>query len=194
MIDAEDLDRPDVPLVGLYRGVVMDRSDPLTLGRVRVRIPGLIDEGSAWALPLGTVGGGDTERGFYAVPELDAEVGVLFHRGNIDEPHYLCGNWGRQRDGSVDVPTTVKEQTLEDAPNVRSFETPYFELSFDDNTSEQAFALRHKATGTQMIIDGQTGSLSITSLGNMLVEATGILALNGLVVTINGKVAGLGSV
>lgn len=40
---------------------------------MRVKVPGLVEPASAWAFPLGTVGGG-------------AEGGVLFHQGDIGHP------------------------------------------------------------------------------------------------------------
>lgn len=52
---------------------------PKGFGRVRVRIPGLIEPASVSAFPLGTVGGGSERCGFFAVPEKGAKVGVLFH-------------------------------------------------------------------------------------------------------------------
>ena len=91
---ARDIDDATQHL-GLYVGEVVDRADPEGLGRVRVRIPGLIEPASAWAFPLGTLGGGTDRRGFFAVPERGAEVGVLFHQGDVDHPFYLAGHWGK---------------------------------------------------------------------------------------------------
>jgi hypothetical protein len=80
-----ELDDNEIPHIGLYIGVVVKRDDDEKLARVKVRIPGLIEPMSAWAFPLGTVGGGSDARGFYAVPEEGAEVGVLFHQGDVDQ-------------------------------------------------------------------------------------------------------------
>src|SRR6185503_13488238 len=88
----DDFDAPDQRLLGLHVGHVVDRADPLKLGRVRIRIPGLIQAASAWAFPLGTLGGGSDRRGFFAVPEDGAEVGVLFQEGDVERPYYLSGH------------------------------------------------------------------------------------------------------
>ena len=76
---AGEFDTDDPRYTALYIGEVVDRDDPEGLGRVRLRIPGLVDPASSWAFPLGTVGGGSDRRGFFSVPEKGAEVGVLFH-------------------------------------------------------------------------------------------------------------------
>lgn len=76
-------DDGELRLDGLHVGEVVDREDPEGLGRVRVRIPGLVEPASAWAWPLGTLGGGSDRRGFFCVPEKGAEVGVLFHQGDV---------------------------------------------------------------------------------------------------------------
>ncbi|MCA2977361.1 MAG: hypothetical protein INH37_03670, partial [Myxococcaceae bacterium] len=70
----DDIQRNDTLRLGLYVGYVTDRNDDAQLGRVRVCIPGVIEPESAWAWPLGTVGGGSKDRGIFAVPEKFAEV------------------------------------------------------------------------------------------------------------------------
>ncbi|MCP4607052.1 MAG: hypothetical protein GY847_42155, partial [Proteobacteria bacterium] len=79
---------------GMHLGYVTDREDPEQLGRVRVCVPGLLEPHSAWAWPLGTSGGGSKNRGFFAVPEVGADVAVFFARGNLDRPHYLSAHFG----------------------------------------------------------------------------------------------------
>ena len=53
---AGEFDTDDPRYTALYIGEVVDRDDPEGLGRVRLRIPGLVDPASSWAFPLGTVG------------------------------------------------------------------------------------------------------------------------------------------
>jgi len=76
---------------GVYEGYVVDRDDPQQDGRVRVRIPGMIDDRSAWARPRG---GGSKRWGKVAVPPDEADVLVQFINGDIDRPIYEPFDFG----------------------------------------------------------------------------------------------------
>lgn len=162
-------DESDVRYPGLYLGEVIDNADPDGLGRVRVRIPGLVEPASAWAFPLGTVGGGSDRRGFFVVPEKGAEVGVLFHQGDVDHPHYLCGHWGKPG-GQTEVPEPVRGLPKDQVPQVRAFETPRFLLVFDDRSGSEKALLRDKTTGDQVVLDAAAG-ISIKSTAKVAVDA-----------------------
>ncbi len=84
---------------GLYMGKVVDRSDPDLNGRIRVQIPGLIDDRSAWAIPRG---GGSPLWGVVAVPPIDADVYIQFINGNIERPVYEPADFG-VRDGDREI-------------------------------------------------------------------------------------------
>src|SRR5690242_7993094 len=139
----DDFDVPDHRLLGLHIGHVVDRADPLKLGRVRVRIPGLIQDASAWAFPLGTLGGGSDRRGFFAVPEDGAEVGVLFHEGDVDRPWYLAGHWGLPG-GATEIPGPARELSKTETPQIRALETRRFVLAFDDRAGHEALRIEDK--------------------------------------------------
>ncbi len=183
---AGEFDTDDPRYTGLYIGQVVDREDPESLGRVRVRIPGLIEPASAWAFPLGTIGGGSDRRGFFAVPEKDAEVGVLFHQGDIDHPFYLCGHWGKLEAGT-EVPEPVKDLGKEDAPQVRSFETGRFLLVFDDRSGKEALLIKDKKSGDQVEFDGAAMGITIKGTSALLLKADGLVSIEGASVQINGR-------
>jgi uncharacterized protein involved in type VI secretion and phage assembly len=148
-----EFDDGEVRHTGLHIGVVVERDDDELVGRVKVRVPGLIEPASAWAFPLGTVGGGSDARGFFAVPEVGAEVGVLFHQGDVDHPFYLCGHWGKP-DGKTEVPTPVRGLSKSDAPQVRAFETKRYLLTFDDRSGHELLAITDKSTGHKIELKG----------------------------------------
>ena len=106
----DDLETDDLRLHGVFMGVVTDRRDPEGLGRVRVTVPGLLEPHSAWARPLGTVGGGSKDQGIFAVPEVGAEVAVFFEQGQIDAPLYLCAHCGKP-DAGNEVPEEARLDT-----------------------------------------------------------------------------------
>jgi len=87
------------PHYGLYMGTVIDREDPDGDGRVRVQIPGLIDEKSAWAKPKG---GGSALWGFVRVPPKGADVYVQFINGDLERPVYEPADYGT-KDGEREM-------------------------------------------------------------------------------------------
>src|SRR5512133_1668407 len=151
----DDIERDDTKLFGLYVGYVTDRRDPEKLGRVRVCIPGVIEPESAWAWPLGTVGGGSKDCGFFAVPELGAEIGVFFDRGNVDHPHYISSHWGKPN-GKSELP----EEAQKDPPENRVIATKTFRVELDESEGCRKLRLTNKKTGDHIVLDAETNSLS----------------------------------
>ncbi len=183
---AGEFDTEDPRYTGLYIGQVVDQEDPEGLGRVRVKIPGLVEPASAWAFPLGTVGGGSDRRGFFAVPEKGAEVGVLFHQGDVDHPYYLCGHWGKP-DGQTEVPEPARDLSKEETPQVRAFETGRFLLAFDDRAGKEALLIKDKRSGDQIEFDGAGMGMTIKATSALLLKADGIISIEGTSVQLNGR-------
>lgn len=183
---AGEFDTDDPRYTALYIGEVVDREDPEGLGRVRVRIPGLIDPASPWAFPLGTVGGGSDRRGFFSVPEKGAEVGVLFHQGDVDHPFYLCGHWGKPN-GQAEVPEPARNLSKEEVPQVRAFETGRFLLVFDDREGKEAFLIKDKKSGDQIEFDGAAMGITIKATAGLVLKADGLVNIEGAAVQINGR-------
>jgi uncharacterized protein involved in type VI secretion and phage assembly len=179
-------DEDEVRYPGLYIGEVVDRDDPEGLGRVRVRIPGLVEPASAWAFPLGTVGGGSDRRGFFSVPEKGAECGVLFHQGDVDHPYYLCGHWGKPN-GEAEVPEPARGLPKEEAPQVRAFETGRFLFVFDDREGKEALVVKDKTSGDQIEFDGAGMGITIKATSALLLKADGVVSIEGASVQIQGR-------
>jgi uncharacterized protein involved in type VI secretion and phage assembly len=178
----------DPRYTGLHIGHVVDRVDPERLGRVRVRIPGLIEPASAWAFPLGTVGGGSDRRGFFAVPEKDAEVGVLFHQGDVDAPYYVCGgHWGKPG-GATEIPSPARGLSDAETPQVRAFETGRFVLVSDDRGGKETLRIQDKTSGDQIEFDGLGMGITIKATSALILKADGLVSIEGATVVINGRV------
>lgn len=175
----------DPRFVALYRGVVTDNADPLKIGRVRVRVPGLLDPDSAWALPL-NVGGGAGARGFYFVPEEGAEVAVWFHQGDVDELHYIPGCFrAPQRVSGLNDRVTGK--TASEAPDVKVIETDRWLVVLDDSTLTPALLLQDKISGDGIELNALTRQLSISATTSISIEAVGSVEINAVNVSINGR-------
>jgi uncharacterized protein involved in type VI secretion and phage assembly len=183
---AGEFDPSEPRHVALYIGEVVDREDPERLGRVRVRIPGLVEPASAWAFPLGTLGGGSDRRGFFAVPEKGAEVGVFFHQGDIDHPYFLCGHWGKPG-GQAEIPEPARDLSKEETPDVRAFETGRFLLALDDRAGNESLVVKDKLSGDQIEFDGTGMGITVKATSALLLKADGLVSIEAAAVQINGR-------
>jgi uncharacterized protein involved in type VI secretion and phage assembly len=77
---------------GKYRGIVTANNDPDNLGRVKAKVPRLLnDEETGWALPA-FIYGGAAEQGLFAVPDVNAGVWIEFEGGDLSYPIWT-GTW-----------------------------------------------------------------------------------------------------
>lgn len=91
-------------LNGLYKGRVEDNLDPLSIGRVRIRIPslhGIVDRSNyiesnslPWASYCSPTGAG-FDHGTFISPEIGDYVWVMFEAGDIQKPVYIGGSFGK---------------------------------------------------------------------------------------------------
>ena len=185
---------------GLQIGVVEQNDDPLGLGRVRARIPGVVQL-TPWAPPLGAPGGGTRRRGWYDPPDVGADVGVLFKNGEPDVPYYLAAAWGapdghKETPGPVGgyatpnhdtSPGTPEDIDPKDAHLVKAYETGSWVMIFDDRPGKERFLIENKKSGDHLLLDGANhrAELRVTSLLRVVVD--GILRMEGASVTVNDR-------
>lgn len=153
---------PDPLFSVLHIGTVADRNDPEGLGRVRLLIPGIFQVPSPWALPLGTSGGGSAQRGFFSVPEVGADVGVLFAMGDYERPYYLGANWSKS-----ELPTPLSGLSTADVPNVRVIESKHHLVWLDDRSGSEKIVIRSKSSGKEIML-GDDAATEPFVLGNAL--------------------------
>lgn len=126
---------------GKYRGFVVDNADPEHLGRLKVKVPGVLgnDVVTGWAMPCAPYGG-NADQGFLFIPDIKAGVWIEFEEGDLEFPIWVGTFWskpggeselpkpndadGTEQDAAQDPPTrkiikTKKGHTiqLEDADN-----------------------------------------------------------------------------
>jgi len=173
---------PDLRFVGMQLGYVTHRDDPEGLGRVRVCIPGLIEPHSEWAWPLGTVGGGSKDRGFFAVPELGAEVAIFFRGARAEAPHFLSAHWGRPN-GESELPEEARGQ-----PDNRVLSTPTFRVELDETPGRRKLKLTNKKTGDHLLFDAEDNTVTLEATTALVIHAVGAIEINAPQVTIRGRV------
>lgn len=138
---------------GKYRGFVVDNDDPQKRARLKLRVPAVLGgEESDWALPCFPFGGG-AGYGFFAVPEIDAQVWVEFEEGDIHRPVWVGTFWQTADD--------VPEDAAVSPPTTRLFTTPKgHKLQFDDKDDEEQITLSHPKEAS-LVID-KDGAIALT--------------------------------
>ena len=188
----------------IYEGVVTDNVDPLKLGRVRIRVPGVVDDpDSDWAFPVGNVGAGVSQRGFFDVPAIGSEVYVFFLGGDPDKPRFLTGHWGVRPDLGSEVPTQARDALDEnpnDADRIKVYETNTYVMVFDEREGRERFFIKRKrdiegvndedlAGGNALMIelDATNGTCAISAPGGIVLRSLGIIDIDASVLQIAGR-------
>ncbi len=79
-------------LNGLYRGVVRNNLDPLKLGRLQVSVPDVHVDQMLWAMPC-SPSGGSGDLGEVFIPPTNANVWIMFERGDAVSPVWMGTFW-----------------------------------------------------------------------------------------------------
>lgn len=150
------------PLLGKFRGTVMNNLDPLMIGRIQATVPdvgGLIP--GSWAMPCLPLSG--LNAGVFTVPAIGSGVWIEFERGDPDFPIWVGGYWG----STAEVPMLAK--AVPPAVGGITLQTP----------------LKNGIVISDM--PGPAGGILIqTATGAMIsVSDTGIIISNGKGATIN---------
>jgi hypothetical protein len=176
----DELAPVDPRLLGMHIGYVTHRDDPEGLGRVRVCIPGLLEPYSNWAWPLGTSGGGSKSNGFFAVPEVGAEIAIWF-RGSFEQVHYLSAHWGRVN-GDAEIPPEAK------APTNRVLSTATFAVELDETPGQRKLRLTNRNNGDYLELNADENTVSVIATTGLTLRATGAVEIDAAQVTIRGRI------
>ena len=147
--------------LGLYPGEVTDNQDPAKRGRVKVRVPGLCEPSTNWALPIGgSHSSGEANRGGFDPPKSGAYVIVAFLDGDVDSPVYF-GGWRAVLGGSSDAPTPVAAASVSDAANnIKAYETDSHIFLSDESSNGPLISFQNK-DGTQVDIRGDKVEIKV---------------------------------
>jgi len=142
---------------GKYRGYVEDNADPEKLGRLKVKVPGLLgDDVLVWATPCVPYGG-NPDQGFLFIPEKKAGVWIEFEQGDIDFPIWVGTFWSNP-DGKSEVPKVDGE--AQDSPTRKIIQTKAgHTIQLEDAEGEEKIVITHK--GKSFISIDKDGSVII---------------------------------
>lgn len=167
----------------VQHGFVVSNEDPEGLHRVKVKIPGLIEE-SQWALPM-TMGGGSAQRGGHIVPDEGADVFVWFLGGDVERPVYSGGHWGKPSAGS-EMPTDALDATS-DAHKVQTLEMGNLRITFDERDDRKLFSLEDKASGDSIVWDMKNAGMRIELTAALLIKVFGKFDVQAAEISLNGR-------
>lgn len=185
---------------GVWQGYVVDNKDPEGLHRVRIVVPNLLpDDGSDWAYPMGYPGAGTAQRGMWDVPDINAEVYVMFLNGDPDKPRFMTGHWGRDEHPTAVAAARAEAETPDDktlAPTqVKCWETKEFNFVVDERPGKRRLYIHSKKFGENlegealmMELDVENAVLALSALGGISVQSSGKISLNAPIVAINGRI------
>jgi hypothetical protein len=147
----------------LYDGEVTNRTDPDGLGRVKIKIEGIVEpETPNWAEPIGVQGGGHANRGTFEPPRIGANVSVMFKHGDPDFPRYMPGPWGAPG-GVVDTPTNAAVED-DDRQNAVT-EDEEWRVERDSRDTTTKYLIRHRNSDLAVLIDAENDKVLLVREG-----------------------------
>ncbi len=176
----------EFPGTGPWTGIVIRRDDPEGLYRVKLKIPGRLDE-TDWAYPFGFAAGQKRGGGPF-VPEIGAKALVFWEGGDINGtvnciPGMFHRNW---------VPSG--HVIDEDGGDNFVWQNAVMRIEVDTRDSSAGLRIAKldetgDAAGTALAVDFDTVTQQVeisTTLG-LVLKSTGTVEIEGGTVTINGR-------
>lgn len=144
-------DTRDARYDSIFLGEVVENDDPEGWGRIRVKIPGIVEPESRWAFHIGRMFG--VKEGIHWVPRVGANVVVWFLQGNVDHPYYAAGPFGAPG-GESDIPDQAPAGSV-DHLVIRWKD---MHLTLDGTDGAEKVTIEDLTSGTKLEIDKTTGN------------------------------------
>jgi hypothetical protein len=147
---------------GKYRGTVVANNDPERQGRLKVRVPEVLGQGTTkWAVPCVPYAG--KRAGFYAVPSAGTTVFVEFEAGDLARPVWTGALW----DGTA-VPADERGASVTPAVKVLRSEQGLLLALHDD---QKRIALADSIGANVLTIEVQRSVVTIKAAQKVVVDA-----------------------
>jgi uncharacterized protein involved in type VI secretion and phage assembly len=132
-----ETNNPDRRIYGVAVAKVISNTDVMTMGRVQIELPWLPDT-QPWARVAVLMAGRDC--GTYFIPQVDDEVLVTFHHGDIREPFVIGSLWnGQDQPPATDITDSIYKRLIH---------TPQgLELEFDDKKMSVVITIKKELQG-----------------------------------------------
>ena len=141
-----------------HRGIVLDNKDPEMKGRLKIKVPGVLDapkEDLPWAIPkFAPFLGGSKDHSAVQIPEINTEVTVEFPHQDTQMPVYTA-KWNQEK-----VPKEFRTNYPDRWGAKDSTGSYYY---FDKKTKEFKF---HHCSGVELEID-KKGNIKFNTPGSM---------------------------
>ncbi|MBZ5553744.1 MAG: phage baseplate assembly protein V [Acidobacteriia bacterium] len=149
---------------GVAIAIVLDNKDPQGMGRVKVRLPGLLDDDSGlWARIATLMAGKD--RGTFFLPETDDEVLVAFEHGDVSRPYILGALWNGK-----DTPPDTNADGKNNLRFIKSRSGHLIRL--DDSDGKEKIEIIDKSGNNSITIDTANKTITITSAQDITLDAS----------------------
>lgn len=146
---------------GKYRGIVTDNDDPTHRGRVKVRVPSVLQDLQVWAIPCLPYAGNNV--GVYAIPESGAGIWIEFESGDPNYPVWTGGFWADN-----ELPKNEKGNAA--TPVLRMMRSQKgLMISFDDKS--ETMTLSDKDGSNILTFEVQSGKIKLNAKLKVVVEA-----------------------
>lgn len=164
-------------------GYVIDRLDPKGIGRIRARLPGVMDE-TGWLFPEDAADGDG--KGEFNPPDVGTEINAWFVAGNPDNGRYRKGHWTINDDGTTKVPSGAV--VTADGDN-KVYDDGILRVERDDRPGTAGIRFKHSEDGTTFAeYDAVTRRLKFSADSAIEIETLGEVSISGGRVTINDRV------
>lgn len=152
---------------GIVIGKVTGVKDKENLGRIEVTYPWLDGPVQRMVSVAAPMAGGD--RGMFFMPEIDDEVVLAFDQGMFDHPYVIGFLWNHQQK----APSPDERQRMIRSKNGHA-------IRFVDSTPTSG------NKGALIIEDAHGNTITMTN-SHVSIKSRGALVLEGMSVTINGR-------
>jgi uncharacterized protein involved in type VI secretion and phage assembly len=139
---------------GKFRGKVVDNADATSKGRLKVRVPAVLDDLAVWAMPCVPYAGDQV--GFVSIPPVDAGVWVEFEGGDPSFPIWVGCFWA---DG--EAPESAN-------PDIKIWKTEKLVARLDDVGAELKIAADDGASvtiTTEAVTEADRNKHTVSSSG-----------------------------